>query len=111
MDAPSPRVKNAAGEDFSKYKGDVWKKFLKKRGSQSSDGRQDKRKAELVNLCEKAAEMKQAKLEHEDTVKTTTNCSKRNYRQDGKLSDPKTLTAWTNTFLGIPELTFGDLYS
>ena len=28
----------------------------------------EKRKAELVDLCEKAAEMKQAKLEHEDTV-------------------------------------------
>ena len=31
--------------------------------------------------------------------------------EDGKMSDPKTLTAWTNTFSGIPELTFGDLYS
>ena len=81
MDAPSPREKNAAGEDFSKYKGDGWKKFLKERGIQSSGGGKGRRKAELVDLCVKAAEMKQAKLEHEDTVKATTNCSKRNYRQ------------------------------
>ena len=63
MDAPGPHEKNAAGEDFSKYKVDGLKKFLKERGIQLSDGGKGKRKAELVDLCEKAAEIKQARLE------------------------------------------------
>ena len=66
MDAPSPHVKNAGGENFSKYKVNGSKKFFKEHGIQLSDGGKGKRKAELVDLCEKAAEMKQAKLEHED---------------------------------------------
>ena len=70
MDAPCPHVKNAAGENFSKYKVDRWKKFLKERGIQLSDGCKGKRKADLVDLCQKAAEMKQAKLE--DTIQIST---------------------------------------
>ena len=31
--------------------------------------------------------------------------------EDGKLSDLKTLTAWTNKFSDIPQFTFGDVYS
>ena len=66
MDAPSPHVKNAGGEDFSKYKVNGSKKFFKEHGIQLSDGGKGKRKAELVYLCKKVAEMKQEKLE--DTV-------------------------------------------
>ena len=110
MDAPSTRVKNAAGEEFSKYKVDGLKKFLKERGIQLSDGGKGKRKAELVDLCEKAAEMKQAKLE--DTVEDYNKLlEEKLHTEDGKLPDPKTLTAWTNNFSDIPEFTFGDLYS
>ena len=58
MDAPCARVKNVAGEDFSKYKVDGLKKLLKEGGIQLSDGGKGKRKAQLVDLCEKAAEMK-----------------------------------------------------
>ena len=39
------------------------KKDLKERGIQLSDGSKVKRKEELVDLCENAAEIKQAKLE------------------------------------------------
>ena len=110
MDAPSTRVKNVAGEDFSKYKVDGLKNFLKERGIQLSDGGKGKRKAELVDLCEKAAEMKQAKLE--DTVEDYNKLLEEKLQtEDGKLSDPKTLTAWTNSFSNIPEFTFGDLYN
>lgn len=63
MDAPCACIKNLAGKDFLKYKVDGFKKFLKERGIQLSDGGKGKRKAELVDLCEKAAEMKQAKLD------------------------------------------------
>ena len=41
------------------------------------------------------------KLRHESEAKT----------EDGKLPDPKTLTAWTNNFSDVPEVTLGDLYS
>ena len=56
--------------------------------------------------------MKQAKLKHEDTVEDYNKLLEEKLQtEDGKLSDPKTLTAWTNTFSDIPELTFADLYS
>jgi len=110
MDAHSTRVKNAAGKDLSKYKVDGLKKFLKERGIRLSDNSNGKRKAELVDLCEKAAEMKQAKLE--DTVEDYNKLLEEKLQtEDGKLSDPKTLTAWTNNFSDIPEFTFRDLYS
>ena len=108
MDAPSPHVKDAADEDFSKYKVDGLEKYLKERGIQSSDGGKGKRKAEMVDLCEKTTGMKQAKLEHEDYNKLL---EEKLQTEDGRLSDPKTLTAWTHTFSDIPELTFRDLYS
>lgn len=110
MDAPCACVKNLAGEDFLKYKVDGFKKFLKERGIQLSDGGKGKRKAELVDLCEKAAEMKQAKLD--DTVEDYNKLLEEKLQtEDCKLPDLKTLTAWTNKFLDIPEFTFGDLYS
>ena len=37
MDPSDTRVENAAGVDFSKYKVDGLKKYLKERGSQLSD--------------------------------------------------------------------------
>ena len=61
-------------------------------------------------MCEKAAEMKQAKLE--DTVEDYNKLLEEKLQtEDGKLSDPKTLIAWTNSFSNIPEFTFGGLYN
>ena len=109
MDAPSAGVRNAAGKDFSKYKVDSLKNLLKERGIQLSDGGKGKRKAELVDLCEKAAEMKQATLE--DTVEDYNKLLEEKLQtEDGKLSDSKTLIAWTNSFSNILKFTFGDLY-
>ena len=57
-----------------------------------------------------AAEMKQAKLE--DTVEDYNKLlEEKLHTEDGKLSDPKTITTWTNNFSDIPEFTFRDLYS
>ena len=50
-------------EDFSKFKVDDLKTYLRERGIQLSDRGKGKRKAELLDLCEKAAAMKQAKLD------------------------------------------------
>ena len=66
-------------------------------GIQLSDGGKGKRKAELVDLCEKVAAMKQAKLD--DTVEDRNKLIQDKLQTtDGKLPDPKTLTAWTNNF-------------
>jgi len=48
---------------FSRLKDEELKKYLSDRGIQVSDGEKGKRKRELVELCEKAAEMKQPKLD------------------------------------------------
>ena len=61
-----------------------------------------KRKAELVDLSEKAAEMKQAKLE--DTEDYNKLLQEKLQTEDGTLPDPKTLTVWTNNFSDIPDL-------
>ena len=52
MDAPSSGVKNAAGEDFSKYKVDGLKNFLKERGIQLSDGGKGKER-QSWSICAK----------------------------------------------------------
>ena len=70
----------------------------------------EKKKAASVDLYEKAAEMKQAKLE--DTFEDYKKLLEEKLQtEDDKLSDAKTLTAWTKNFSDIPEFTFGDLYS
>ena len=75
-----------------------------------SDVSKVKKKAELVHLCEKATEMKQAKLK--DTKDYKKLLEEKLQTEDGKLPDLKTLTAWTNNFSNIQlELPFGDLYS
>lgn len=102
------REETTSSKDFSKCKVDELKKYLRERGIQLSDGGKGKRTTELLDLCEKAAEMKQIKLDNsdedfknllEDKLQTS----------DGYLPDPKTLTAWTYNFSIIPEFTFGDL--
>lgn len=110
MDATLDSNVACADEDFSKLKVHDLKRYLKERGIQLSDGGKGKRKAELVDLCEKAAAMKQAKLD--DTAEDRNKLMEDKLRtNDGKLPDPKTLTAWTNNFSNIPEFTFGDLYN
>ena len=55
--------KNTCSEDFSKLKVDELKNYLRERGIQLSDGVKGKRRAELLDLCQKAAAMKQRKLD------------------------------------------------
>ena len=51
----------ACSEDFSKSKVDELKRYLRERGIQLSDDRKGKRRAELLDLCQKAAARKQMK--------------------------------------------------
>ena len=96
--------------DFSQLRVENLKKYLSDRGIQLSDGGKGKRKAELVELCQNAAAMKQPKLVEvvesydqllEEKLKTS----------DGRLPNPDTLSSWSHNFANIPEFTFGDLYS
>ena len=89
------------------------KKYLRERGIQLSDGGQGKRKAELLAVCQKAAAMKQRKLDDsaEDRTKLLEILEDKLQTSEGKLPDPKTLSAWTHNFSKIPEFTFGDLYN
>ncbi|KAL9954329.1 hypothetical protein ACROYT_G041850, partial [Oculina patagonica] len=104
--------KTTCSEDFSKLKVDKLENYLRERGIQLSDGGKGKQKAELLDLCQKAAAMKQRKLD--DSVKDRTKLLKDKLQtSEGKLSDPntKTKSAWTHNFSKIPEFTFGDLYN
>lgn len=99
----------ACREDFSKLKVDELKHYLQVRGIQLSDGRKGKRRAELLDLCQKAATMKQTKLD--DSAEDRTKLQEKLQASEGKLPGPKTLSTWTHNFSKIPEFTFGDLYN
>ena len=96
-------------EDFSKLMVDELKHYLRERALQLSNGRKGKRKAELLDLCQKAAAMKQTKLD--DSAEDRTKLQDKLQASEGKLPGPKTLSSWTHNFSKIPEFTFGDLYN
>ena len=96
-------------EDFSKLKVDELNHYLRERGIQLSDGRKGKRRAELLELCQKAAAMKQTKLN--DSAEDRTKLQDKLQASEEKLPGPKTLSSWTHNFSKIPEFTFGDLYN
>ena len=83
---------------------------MRERGVQLSHGGKGKRKAELLDLCQKVAAMKQRKLDDstEDRAKLLED---KLQTSEGKLPDPKTLSSWMHNFSKIPEFKFGDLYN
>ena len=94
--------KKTCSEDFSKLKVDEFKNYLRERGIQLSDGGKGKRKAELLDLCQKAAAMKQRKLD--DSAEDRTKLLEDKLQtSEGKLPDPKTLSSWMHNFSKIPE--------
>ncbi|KXJ12152.1 hypothetical protein AC249_AIPGENE28621 [Exaiptasia diaphana] len=96
--------------DFSTMKVDDLKIYLQDRGIQLSANGKVKRKAELVDLCCKAREMKQPKLL--ENVEDTEMAIKAKLKTtDGCLPDPRKLNGWTYNFSSIPEFTFADLYT
>ena len=74
-----------------------------------SDGGKAKRKAELLDLCEKAAAMKQIKPDSAEDKRK--RLQEKLQTSEGNLPDPKTLNGWKNNFSNSPEFTFGDLYN
>ena len=84
--------KTTWSEDFSKLQVDELKNYLQKRGIQLSDGGEGKRRADLLDLCQKAAAMKQRNLD--DSAEDRTKLLEDKLQtSEGKLSDPKTLSA------------------
>ena len=84
--------KTTWSEDFSKLQVDELKNYLQKRGIQLSDGGEGKRRAELLDLCQKVAAMKQRNLDDSAEDRTKLLEDKLQTSQ-GKLSDPKTFSA------------------
>ena len=81
---------------------------MRERGIQLSDGGKGKRKAELLDLCHKAAAMRKL----DDSVEDRAKLLEDNFQtSEGKLPDRKTLSSWTHNFSKIPDFTFGDLYN
>ena len=104
------RERKTCSEDFSKLKVGELKTYLRERGIQLSDGVKGKRRAELLDLCQKAAAMKQSKLD--DSAEDRTKLLEDKLQtSEGKLPDPKTLSSWTHNFSKIPEFTFGNPYN
>ena len=99
----------ACSKVFSKWKVDELKHYLRERGIQLSDDRKGKRKAELLDLCQKVAAMKQTKLD--DSAEDRTKLQDKLQASKGKLPGPKTLSSWTHNLSQIPEFTFRDLYN
>ena len=99
----------ASGDvDFSKYKVENLKKYLSDRGIQLSDRGKGKRRAELLELCQNAAEMKQQKLE--EVVESFDRLLEEKLQtNEGLLPNPDTLRSWSHNFASIPEFTFADL--
>ena len=80
------------------------------RGIQLSDRGKGKRRAELLELCQNAAEMKQQKLE--EVVESFDRLLEEKLQtNEGLLPNPDTLLSWSHNFASIPEFTFADLYS
>ena len=69
-------------EDFSKLK------IIYNRGTQLSDGGKRKRKSELLDLCQKAAAMKQRKPDDSEEDRTKL-LEVKLHTNKGKLPDPK----------------------
>jgi len=83
---------------------------LSDRGIQSSERGKGKRRAELLELCQNAAEMKQQKLE--EVVESFDRVLEEKLQtNEGLLPNPDTLRSWSHNFASIPEFTFADLYS
>ena len=85
------------------------KEYLKKRGIQVSDQGRAKRKAELVELAQRAFKMKLPKIDEEDEYLTKV-IEQKLETDKGRLPRPELIQNWSYDFSGMPEFTFADLY-
>ena len=74
------------------------------RGIQLSDSDKGGKKVELLDLCKKAAAMKQIQLAA--SAQDRKSCWRRNYKQVWA-KDPKILDAWMHKLCNFPKFSFG----
>ena len=100
-------VKCRSGENERKFRqiqcGWV-KNYLCERGIQLSDSDKGGKKVELLDLCKKAAAMKQIQLAA--SAQDRKSCWRRNYKQVWA-KDPKILDAWMHNLCNFPKFSFG----
>ena len=82
---------------------------MTKRGIQVSDQGLAKRKAELVELAQKAFQMKLPKIDEEDED-LAKGIEPKLETDKGRLPRPELIQNWSYDFSGMPEFTFADLY-
>lgn len=94
----------ASGDvNFSKCKAENLKKYLFDCGIQFSGMEKGKRRTELLQLFQNAAEMKQQKLK--EVVESFNRVLEEKLEtNEGLLSNPNTLHIWSHKFASIPEL-------
>ena len=104
-----PRIRGIGFKMAEQFEGRnvAWlKEDLTKRGGQVSDHGRAKRKTELVELAQKAFEMKLPK-EDEDFPKVI---EQKLETDKGRLPRPELIQSWSHDISGMPEFTFADLY-
>ena len=84
--------------------------FLKARDIQIALDRRKRKRAELVELCKNAAEMKVPKVNEEIELKDDLIKSKITLPDGKLLPHPHSLQFWTHNFTNIPDFRFPDIY-
>ena len=100
----------AANDAFINMKVPELRKFLKERDIQISVNGKSRKRAELLELCKNAAEIKVPKLEKETVQRAEFINSKITLSGGKLLPHPFSLKFWTHNFTGIPDFRFPDIY-
>lgn len=84
--------------------------FLKAREIQVAVDGEKRKRAELLELCKSAAEMKIPKVDEEIELQDNLISSKITLPGGKLLPHPLSLQFWTHNFTHIPDLKFPDIY-
>ena len=95
---------------FASTKVPELQKFLKERDIQISVDGKTRKRAELLELCKNAAEMKVPKLDNETAQHEELINSKITLPGGKLLPHPLSLKFWTLDFTNIPDFRFPDIY-
>ena len=95
---------------FASVKVPELQKFLKERDIQISVDGKNRKRAELLELCKNAAEMKVPKLDNETAQREELINSKITLPGGKLLPHPLSLKFWTHDFTNIPDFRFPDIY-
>ena len=97
-------------DDFNRRNVPWLKNYLTDRGIQISDQGRTKRKAELVELAEKACEMKLPRTDEGEEDSGDVIASKLQTKK-GMIPHPENIRNWSYDFGNMPQFTFAGLYT